>query len=194
LPRRSWSDWGGRPKSAPLIVLAAMLRFDLRALEQRPADVAGALQPGDQALEGVEVELLEPVRATGRLSSAGRGHYYWRGEIQTSLRTECRRCLASLTTPIRAEVDALFTDDPDADDPAVYIIPERVQVLDLGEVIREELVLAAPEFVVCREDCRGLCPRCGTDLNTDTCQCVPEPDSRWAVLEALKSTRSGTEE
>jgi len=171
-----------------------MLRFDLRALEERPAEVAGALQLNDPALKGLEMDLLEPVMASGRLTSAGRGHYYWRGEIKTSFRTQCRRCLSPLTSRIQADVDALFTDDPDADDPAVYIIPERLQVLDLSEAIREELVLAMPGFVECREDCRGLCPRCGTDLNTDTCTCEPEPDSRWAALEALRRTMSRIEE
>jgi uncharacterized protein len=53
-------------------------------------------------------------------------------------------------------------------------------------MIREELILAVPEYVLCREECRGLCPRCGKDLNEGPCACRPEPDPRWAALEALK--------
>ena len=52
--------------------------------------------------------------------------------------------------------------------------------------IRDELILAAPRYLQCRDDCRGLCPRCGQDLNAGPCGCAPEPDPRWSALYALR--------
>jgi uncharacterized protein len=60
-------------------------------------------------------------------------------------------------------------------------------------MVREEFVLAAPAFVLCREDCPGLCAQCGSDLNEGPCACRPEPDPRWAVLRALQERESDDE-
>jgi uncharacterized protein len=59
--------------------------------------------------------------------------------------------------------------------------------LDLEDAVREEVVLAMEPYVVCDPECKGLCPKCGTDLNEETCDCSEnEPDPRWAALRALK--------
>src|SRR5690606_652997 len=104
---------------------------------------------------------------------------------------DCRRCLAPVPTRIRDTVDLLF--EPLSGDEAVelggevYPLPERGDVLDLGPGIREQLLLRAPDFVVCAETCRGLCPRCGADLNRETCDCVPgRSGSAWDVLKDIK--------
>ena len=62
--------------------------------------------------------------------------------------------------------------------------------IDLSPPIREQLFLAMPTIALCREDCRGLCPRCGTNLNQAACGCPPpQPDTRLAVLRLLKVPR-----
>jgi len=66
-----------------------------------------------------------------------------------------------------------------------YLVPRRAAAIDLTEAVREELLLAVPQYVVCRDDCRGLCPRCGADLNAGPCGCAPETDPRWAALTKL---------
>ncbi|HTP25788.1 MAG TPA: DUF177 domain-containing protein [Anaeromyxobacteraceae bacterium] len=61
------------------------------------------------------------------------------------------------------------------------------KVIDLDPLVREQLVLSLPSYPVCRPDCKGLCPVCGTDLNDNECGCdrmVPDP--RWAGLKKLK--------
>ena len=61
-------------------------------------------------------------------------------------------------------------------------------VVDISSIVREELLLALPEYSVCRPDCRGLCPRCGIDLNQSTCECgSAEPDPRWEKLRKLRA-------
>ncbi|HEY2824698.1 MAG TPA: DUF177 domain-containing protein [Gemmatimonadales bacterium] len=164
-----------------------MLQVDLRALAQGPVDTDGSLATDDPMFAGSDLGLLEAVVVRGRLSDAGEGKYYWRGRLSTSVTGECRRCLKPVSIPIKASVDALFTEDQSADDPSVYTLPLKATGVDLTEAVREELILAVPAYVLCQDDCRGLCPRCGADLNAGPCQCRPESDPRWAALEALKS-------
>ena len=82
------------------------------------------------------------------------------------------------------------TDDGElhADDTAATFY--RDDEIDLGELMREQFYLALPMKPLCRPDCKGLCPQCGTSLNTDTCQCEPRwEDPRLAGLKALMSDR-----
>jgi uncharacterized protein len=91
---------------------------------------------------------------------------------------------------VDAPVNILFTEDEQADDPAVYVIPPRSRTLDLSGAVREELILAVPDYLLCREDCAGLCPHCGKDLNEGPHECAGRStDPRWAALEALKGRR-----
>src|SRR5256886_5465599 len=86
-----------------------------------------------------------------------------------------------------ADIRALFTQDPDAlEDPDCYPLARDATQIDLRPAVREELLLAAPQWVVCREDCRGLCPRCGKDLNAGPCGCPPAGDPRWQALAAFQ--------
>ena len=111
--------------------------------------------------------------------------------VEGTLAQECRRCLGPVSVPLREEVTLVF-DPPDLlggeDDGEIRVLPADASEVDLSEPIREELVLAAPTYTLCDPDCRGLCPRCGVDLNETTCECaVEEPDPRWDALRALKN-------
>ena len=94
---------------------------------------------------------------------------------------------------IEQPVGVLFTEEQNSDDPAAYTIAPRSTELDPGEAVREELILAVPEYALCSDECRGICPRCGTDLNSGTCNCQPERDPRWAELEKLKAASTDHE-
>lgn len=164
-----------------------MLQVDLRDLRRGPVDTTGQLAPDDPLFAGLEVELAEPVLVKGRLQGTGDDRYYWSGGLQTTIRTECRRCLKDLVLPVAAEVGALFSQEPDAaDDPDAYPLPGDAVVVDITPAVREELLLAVPRFALCRPDCRGLCPRCGQDLNAGSHECSAPADARWAPLAALK--------
>jgi uncharacterized protein len=92
---------------------------------------------------------------------------------------------------VAAEVGALFSQEPEAeDDPDVYPFPPDAAVVDVTPAVREELSLAAPRYLECRPDCRGLCPRCGYDLNAGPCDCPPHTDPRWAALAASRGKRA----
>ena len=150
----------------------AMLVVDLRDLGRGPVETRGTLEPGHPALAGLEFELTGPLEVTGRIQATGPDDYYWRGHLSGSVRQECGRCLTELERRVEAGIDAYFTDDPDAaDEPQRYPLPERGSSLDLAPVVREELILTVPLFPLCREDCAGLCPECGADLNRGPCEC-----------------------
>ena len=165
-----------------------MLEVDLRELARGPVETRDQLAGDDPLFEGLEVVLAEPVRVAGRLQDAGDGRFYWRGSLTTRVSAECRRCLAPVAVPVTVRIDALFSRDPDAlEDPNSYPLAPDATEIDLRPAVREELLLAVPQWVVCRDECRGLCPRCGKDLNAGPCGCPPAPvDGRWRALEALK--------
>jgi uncharacterized protein len=168
-----------------------MLRIGLSALDQGPVDTEATVAPDDQLFAGLDFSLSEPVHITGQLSAAGPGSYYWRGKMHTAIEATCRRCLAGASLRVDTPVNILFTEDDQADDPSVYPLEPRSRTVDLSTAIREELILAVPDYVLCREDCAGLCPHCGQDLNEGAHQCPAAPaDPRWAGLEALKQKPS----
>jgi uncharacterized protein len=152
-----------------------MLRVDIRDLQRGPVKTVGELQPDDPAFEGLDLHLAGPVYVTGQLQATGPAEYLWRGSLRGALQAECRRCLGDVRTVLDIKVDAaIFSTDPDAaDDPDSYPLLERASHIDIRDVAREELALAMPtRLLLCREDCAGLCPTCGADLNAGVCECA----------------------
>ena len=67
------------------------------------------------------------------------------------------------------------------------VFPFDGEKIDLEPVFREQFVLAVPFAPLCREDCKGLCPHCGTNLNLEQCSCSePMEDPRWAALKEIR--------
>jgi uncharacterized protein len=163
-----------------------MLRVALSEVRSGAVETAGEIGPADLHVAEAGVSLLAPLEVRGRFSAAGEGRYYWRASVRTAVREECRRCLTPVDIPMQLSLSLVFsavTDIPD--DEGCYLIPPRTQVLDLTAAVREEFLLALPQFVECRPECRGLCPRCGANLNEGPCGCPPAADPRWDALRAL---------
>ena len=151
-----------------------MLRVDIRDLQRGPVRTVGELPPDDPTFAGLDLDLAAPVRVSGQLQATGDGEYLWRGQIRALLKGDCRRCLTEVLGEVDVDVGAaLFSTDPEAaDDPDFYPLPERANAVDVGVVVREELALAGPpHLLLCRDDCAGLCPKCGADLNAGPCAC-----------------------
>lgn len=150
-----------------------MLRFDIRDLRQGPVATTGAIPAADPLFEGLRVSLTEPLQVSGSLETTGRGDFFWRGQLSGKTSVACRRCLKEFVQPLGATVDALFSANPDLqDDPSVYPLLEPVTHVDVTGAVREELALTAVAYPLCRENCAGLCPRCGADLNQGPCGCT----------------------
>ena len=164
-----------------------MLRVDSRELARGPVETRGELPAADPLFAGLDFTLAGPVRVDGRLQAPGEGRFYWHAKLAARVAETCRRCLEPVEVKVEAEIRALFTQDPDAlEEPDSYPLAPDATEIDLAPAVREELVLAVPRYVLCREDCRGLCPRCGHDLNAGPCGCPPPADPRWGALAALK--------
>jgi len=107
------------------------------------------------------------------------------GTLEATGRAECSRCLAAFDLRWDVPVELIVLRDVDTDEGEgdSLVIRQRSGEVDLTEALRESAVLAVPLAPVCREDCRGLCPRCGIDRNTGTCDCADEDiDPRWEGL------------
>lgn len=166
-----------------------MLCFDIRTLEARAESVDGTLPAEDSVWEDGDSRPVHPgVHVTGRLSSAGQGRFYFSGHLEGMTVGECRRCLAEAKVLVSEEVQLLFAEsgDDEAEDSDVVLIPAGERELDLRPAVREEWLLAVPALALCREDCRGLCPSCGADRNTEDCTCLPSSDPRWDALRNLR--------
>jgi uncharacterized protein len=81
---------------------------------------------------------------------------------------------------------------PPFDEEEIFPIDEH-HLVDLTEAIRQNVLLALPMVTLCREDCKGLCPQCGHDLNLGPCECQPEVDTRMSVLAKLLQDGSNSE-
>lgn len=130
---------------------------------------------GSEVPAGAEVEVdveLEPVGHT--IEAVGTVSAPWRGL--------CRRCLRPVDGRVTAEVREIFEDDPIEDE----TYPLRHETVDLEPLAREAIVLELPVAPLCKEECSGLCPECGADLNEAACSCAPPSDPRWAVLDQLR--------
>jgi len=131
-------------------------------------------------------EVTGPLRLRGVVESVVDGLLV-RATLTAQLRVSCARCLVALTERVEADVVELFTAaaDPDADSEPGYTYADGV--LDLDALLRDALVPAVPLRSLCSEECRGLCPQCGTNRNDAACDCSDTlTDSRWAALEGLR--------
>jgi uncharacterized protein len=170
-----------------------MLSVDIRSLESKAAQVEGDLAADDPVWQEGDVRPADAVHVTGRLSGAGRGRWYFSGHVGGTVVDPCRRCLEDVTVEVEQDVNIFLAEEGDEtaqEDPDVYRVDPRAQSIDLRPAIREEWVLSAPAFVLCREDCKGLCPTCGADLNAGPCSCPQTTDSRWAALREARTDLS----
>jgi len=117
------------------------------------------------------------------------------GRIETSVRLACSRCLEEYTLPLDLPFDLFYTTAPDGpaggdsrihDDMVTRVHFDGVRI-DLQSLLSEQVYLGLPLKPLCRPDCLGLCPRCGTNLNEEDCACAQErtEDPRLRVLKNL---------
>ena len=141
------------------------------------ADRLGPL-PVDFAAVRVDVDVRGSVRDGVRA----------RGRLTSTFACECRRCLADVEIEVDVPLDAWFRaeDEVTPGEDGVWGFSDQAAEIDLAPAVREELLLAVPDYPVCDDDCRGLCPTCGVRLADEECTCPPPgPDPRWAALSEL---------
>lgn len=119
-----------------------------------------------------------------------------RGGYQGQFEIPCARCLEPVNHALKGEFDLLFRPlgvDSDASERAISTPETEIGYyqdggLVLEDVVREQVFLSLPARSLCGEDCKGLCPRCGKNLNSESCNCDAAPaDPRWSALSDLAS-------
>lgn len=167
-----------------------MLRVNLGQLHREGSvDVEAEVAPDDELWKDTDIEWAGDVKVRLRASYAGTGEVVARGRVEGTLVQECRRCLDRVDTEFGHELTMVFVENADeSEDGGAYTLDPVGEELDVGNAVREEVVLAMNPFVECKPECRGLCPQCGQDLNEGSCDCTQDDaDPRWAALRALKS-------
>jgi uncharacterized protein len=118
------------------------------------------------------------------------------GELKTDLEVLCARCLEPVALPVRRDFDLLYrpAGSDIGEDKEVELQDKDAAIsyyedggVELTDLLREQVLLEVPLKTVCKEECKGLCPQCGLNLNTGKCECEQPPaDPRWEALKGLK--------
>lgn len=168
--------------------------LDVKDLAVRKLAIRKSYAPGSIDYQTAEIKQVEPlqVRATAELLE---GQIRIAGEIETKVELVCARCLEPVVEEVNRAFDLFYSPLPKG------VKPEEARLKDddaeigffegeglfLADVLREQVLLALPMKVICRSDCRGLCPSCGANLNHDECRCETHAtDPRLAPLARLK--------
>lgn len=131
-----------------------------------PFEAAVTLEPMEVLGDTVA---FQDIRAEGEYLSTGDQHVSLKAKVTAKAETRCSRCLEPVTIPIAANVDADFDRQPDPEDPDLYSF--EASTIELTDAVRDALLLELPLRILCSEDCKGLCPVCGINLNKGTCTC-----------------------
>ena len=130
--------------------------------------------------------VTEPVTAVGEVRNTA-DVYVLSGTVRTTLHGVCDRCACDVVRPVEYPLHAILAEslenDDGEEDPWLFLTEEGCA--DLDDIVTTTFVLSMDSKFLCREDCKGLCCRCGKDLNEGPCDCRPEADPRLAVLKQL---------
>lgn len=177
------------------------MRFNVATLLREPVGSTREYQVEDETAEVDSEGYQRLVDGKVRLLRTSRGILV-RAQLEVTPTLQCARCLRDFeaTLPLAIEEVFEFERDPLTGELVEDIEPdtfrlEGEQYLDLSDAVRQYEYAAWPISPLCRSDCAGLCPDCGTDLNDGphTCEAA-QPDARWSELAALADRLRGTEE
>jgi len=168
--------------------------IEIKEIESEGLVIDRLLNEPPLPLEGNEAVALDPVHLVGALMKEDAGIAF-SGQVETVATLSCSRCLEAYRQPLRQRFDLLYTRGPEApergearmDEDRVTLTPFDGSRIDLDALVAEQVYLGLPLKPLCREECRGLCPRCGANLNQSACACQEEraEDPRFLVLKKL---------
>jgi len=176
--------------------------LDIHELERQPLDFEEEFAPGVIDLGG-EAQQRTPLKSSGHAELVEEHHgkhqvikdIRLRGRLQARLELQCARCVEPVAQDIRREFELLYRplgadagrDELSVTDAEAEIGYYQGEGLLLEDAVREQVLLALPLKMICREDCKGLCPQCGKNLNEGDCGCTaPVQDLRWAALKEIR--------
>ena len=134
---------------------------------------------------GVTHPVSEPVKAVGKVRNTA-GVLVMTGEISTTIHGTCDRCAADFDRDVLIPIDVvLVTEMANEENEDEWVFPLEGDSADLDDIVRTVFVLNLDSKLLCKDDCAGLCCRCGKNLNDGPCNCQKELDPRFAALKQL---------
>ena len=132
---------------------------------------------------GGRYPIQKPVVVTGDVrNTAGMLLLYF--QASTVLSSVCDRCMKAFDNPKTVSCQYMLAEEVQDEENDDIILLENDE-FDLGDLARTAFILEMDTKTLCSEDCKGLCPKCGADLNQGSCGCQPDADPRLAVLAKL---------
>ena len=173
------------------------MKLDLAKIRQAQSRFDRTFDPSEVQMPDDAYRVVAPVQL-GVDIHKDHDRFRLEGTVRTELELACSRCLEPFRLRVDATFDQRYLPQPDAAGQEIEVAEEdletsfyRDEQIDLNELLREQFYLALPMKPLCREDCRGLCPQCGTNFNTGSCDCSSGwEDPRLAPLKQLKSRES----
>ena len=163
-----------------ILDLSAIVNFDGKKLElDGELDFTGREEQG--------VEFISPVTVCGRLSNIG-GSLELEADIKTRLGFLCDRCLETVEEDFKCYFKEILKkeDERSSDEKNPEAIYFKGNSVELDEIVLNNIIVQIPLKHLCSEDCKGLCPNCGRNLNKGECQCDTRPtDPRFDILDKL---------
>ena len=154
-------------------------------------DMPGATVPFSTSVDlsdlqyGNSKPVTEPVTAEGQVRNTA-GVLVMTGSIQTTIHGTCDRCATEFDREIEFPLDVvLVTELANEENEDEWVFPLEGDSADLDDIVRTVFVLNLDSKLLCKEDCQGLCCRCGKNLNDGPCSCQKELDPRFAALKQL---------
>lgn len=174
----------------------------IRELQAHPVDFDERIGPGVIDF-GPDIRQTAEIKAAGRAQLVREHHGKHEliedirivGDSSTRMELPCARCVEPVTQDVANKFDLLYRpqgSDAGREELSVTAVEAEVgyyqgEGLLLEDVLREQILLSLPLRVVCKEDCKGLCPHCGQNLNVAQCSCSePLEDARWSALKDLR--------
>ena len=180
------------------------MQIRLEQVRQEPFRFEETVELDAAALSHPDLESLSPVHWRGEVVFTDPG-YLFTASYRYEQTLPCYRCLEPLQEKVSGKIQLLFMvggEKPQVDGEERELGEQELGLVYLGDdevelepFLVEQIQLNVPMKPLCREDCAGLCPTCGADLNAGPCRCAgEEPDPRWEGLRALKERLGGHEE
>jgi uncharacterized protein len=169
------------------------MELDLTRYRQPVSEFARTFKPEDVGDEADQYRIVTPVDLAFEIHK-DKDKFRLVGTVVTELELPCSRCLEPFRLPVAAPFDLRYLPasevssdgEREVGDEDLETSYYENDALDLNGLMREQFYLALPMKPLCQDDCRGLCPQCGTNLNTGNCSCAPVwEDPRLAALKNL---------
>ena len=134
------------------------MKILVKEIRPQGLDFEKVIEPGEIGLLEDDLKFLRPLSLNVHVERVG-NTVIAQTRVKTKMSFSCARCLEGIEY------------DTDKDLHFDYPVDKSTEFIDLGEDVRQEMILGLPARVLCREECKGLCLKCGVNLNNETCKC-----------------------